>query len=37
VSLDIFNPLASVIIFQYNPETMTRNLQAQRLIGRFGR
>lgn len=29
VGLDLFNPLASVIVFQYNPETLTRNLQAQ--------
>jgi hypothetical protein len=29
VGLDLFNPLASVIVFQYNPETVTRTLQAQ--------
>jgi hypothetical protein len=29
VGFDIFNPLASVIIFQYNPDKMTRTLQAQ--------
>jgi hypothetical protein len=29
VGLDIFNPLASVIVFQYNPDTMTRRLQAR--------
>jgi len=29
VGLDLFNPLASVIIFQYNPDTLTRTLQAQ--------
>lgn len=29
VGIDLFNPLASVIIFQYNPETLTRSLQAQ--------
>lgn len=29
VGIDIFNPIASVIVFQYNPETMTRTLQAQ--------
>ncbi|HEX2049879.1 MAG TPA: hypothetical protein VHJ34_04505 [Actinomycetota bacterium] len=28
VGLDPFNPLASVIVFQYNPDTMTRALQA---------
>lgn len=29
VGVDLFNPLASVIIFQYNPEKVTRTLQAQ--------
>ncbi len=29
VGLDVFNPLASVIVFQYNPDTLTRTLQAQ--------
>jgi hypothetical protein len=29
VGLDPFNPLASVIIFQYNPESLTRTLTAQ--------
>ncbi len=29
VGIDIFNPLASVIMFQYNPDTLTRTLQAQ--------
>lgn len=29
VGLDVANPLASVIVFQYNPDTMTRALQAQ--------
>lgn len=33
VGMDIFNPLASVIIFQYNPETLTRTLQAQTTNG----
>jgi hypothetical protein len=36
VGLDIFNPLASIIVFQYNPETMTRRLQAQTLGGGEG-
>jgi len=27
IGLDPFNPLASVIVFQYNPETLTRTLQ----------
>jgi hypothetical protein len=29
VGIDLFNPLASVIVFQYNPDTLTRTLQAQ--------
>ncbi|VVB52074.1 Uncharacterised protein [uncultured archaeon] len=29
VGIDIFNPLASVIVFQYNPDKLTRTLQAQ--------
>jgi len=29
VGLDPFNPLASVIVFQYNPETVKRSLTAQ--------
>jgi hypothetical protein len=29
VGLDPFNPLASVIVFQYNPEAMTRRLEAR--------
>jgi hypothetical protein len=29
IGIDIFNPVASVIVFQYNPDTMTRTLQAQ--------
>lgn len=29
VGLDPFNPLASIIIFQYNPDTLTRTLTAQ--------
>ena len=29
VGVDPLNPLASVILFQYNPDTMTRTLQAQ--------
>ena len=36
VGIDLFNPLASVIVFQYNPETMTRRLQAQTLGGGEG-
>jgi len=29
VGIDLFNPLASVVVFQYNPDTMTRTLRAQ--------
>ncbi|MDW7725694.1 MAG: hypothetical protein SCH70_01045 [Candidatus Methanoperedens sp.] len=29
VGIDILNPLTSVILFQYNPDTLTRTLQAQ--------
>src|SRR5688572_22204673 len=29
VGIDPFNPLASVTVFQYNPDTLTRTLQAQ--------
>jgi hypothetical protein len=29
VGLDPFNPLASVIVFQYNPDTVTRTVTAQ--------
>jgi hypothetical protein len=33
VGIDPFNPLASVIIFQYNPDTLTRTLQPQGMTG----
>ena len=36
VGLDLFNPLASVIVFQYNPDTLTRSLQAQAAGGAGG-
>jgi hypothetical protein len=29
IGVDPFNPLASVVVFQYNPEKLTRTLQAQ--------
>lgn len=29
VGMDILNPLASVVVFQYNPSTMTRRLEAR--------
>jgi hypothetical protein len=28
VAIDPFNPVASVVLFQYNPETMTRSLES---------
>jgi hypothetical protein len=36
VGVDPFNPLASVIVFQYNPERMTRTLQVQAAGGEGG-
>jgi hypothetical protein len=36
VGFDHFNPLASVILFQYNPDTLTRTLQAQTAGGEGG-
>ena len=29
IGIDLLNPLASVIVFQYNPDTMTRTLRGQ--------
>ncbi len=29
VGIDIFNPIPSVVVFQYNPDSVTRTLQAQ--------
>jgi hypothetical protein len=37
IGLDPFNPLASVIIFQYNPDTMTRTITAQTTGGEADR
>jgi hypothetical protein len=36
IGMDLFNPLASTIIFQYNPETMTRSLEARTTGGTDG-
>jgi hypothetical protein len=36
VGIDIFNPLASVIVFQYNPDTLTRTLQPQNMGDQSG-
>jgi hypothetical protein len=36
VGLDLFDPVTSVIVFQYNPDTLTRTLQAQSAGGSSG-
>src|SRR5579859_2859087 len=36
VAIDPANPLASVIVFQYNPSTLTRDLQARSAMGDAG-
>src|SRR5215510_14436341 len=36
VGLDPTNPLASVVVFQYNPDTMTRRLEARSTGGGDG-
>jgi hypothetical protein len=36
IGLDAFNPLASVVVFQYNPDTLTRTLQVQAAGGDTG-
>src|SRR5439155_5313553 len=36
IGLDPLNPLASVIVFQYNPDTMTRRLEARATGGAEG-
>jgi hypothetical protein len=36
IGLDPLNPLASVIIFQYNPDTLTRTITAQAATGEGG-
>jgi hypothetical protein len=36
IGIDIFNPLASIIVFQYNPDTMTRHLEARTTGGQDG-
>jgi len=36
VGMDPMNPLASVIVFQYNPDTMTRRLEARAMGGEGG-
>jgi hypothetical protein len=33
VGMDPMNPLASVVVFQYNPDTMTRRLEARAVSG----
>jgi hypothetical protein len=34
VGIDLPDPLASVIVFQYNPETLTRTLEAPAWVAR---
>lgn len=29
IGMDLFNPLASAVVFQYNPDTMTRRIEAR--------
>jgi hypothetical protein len=36
IGFDIANPVASIAIFQYNPDTLTRSLQAQTAGGESG-
>lgn len=36
IGIDPFNPLASVIVFQYNPHTLTRDLSARTMGGGEG-
>jgi hypothetical protein len=36
VGFDIFNPIASIVVFQYNPDTLTRTLQANSAGGGEG-
>jgi len=36
IGLDPVNPLASVIVFQYNPDTMTRRIEARSMGGEVG-
>jgi hypothetical protein len=33
VGVDILNPISSVVVFQYNPDTMTRRLEARAASG----
>ena len=33
IGFDLFNPLASVVVFQYNPDTMTRRLEPRTATG----
>lgn len=37
IGVDKFNPLASIIVFQYNPDTLTRTLTAQTVGGEANR
>ena len=37
IGFDIFNPIASVIVFQYNPDTLSRTIKARSAGGDGGR
>lgn len=37
IGIDPFNPLASIVVFQYNPDTMTRTIAAQAAGGSVDR
>jgi hypothetical protein len=37
VSVDLFSPVPQVVVFQYNPDTLTRTLQAQAVEGQGSR
>lgn len=36
IGVDLFNPLASIVVFQYNPDTMTRRLEPRGISGSAG-
>ncbi len=36
IGIDPLNPLASIVVFQYNPDTMTRRLEARATGGGEG-
>ncbi len=36
IGVDLFNPLASIVVFQYNPDTMTRRLEPRSMTAADG-